>query len=57
MSQPEQLEMWTTRETVCELCVDALVRGDEELRAMASALITLIRYHDARSAARSVTPR
>lgn len=46
----EQLQLFveTPGSVVTELCVDALTRGDDELRKLAGALLTLIRYHERR---------
>lgn len=44
----DQLELYHCGTTLTELCVDALTT-DEELRTAASALLTLVRYHERRS--------
>lgn len=42
-------------EQITELCVDALVRDDAELRAMASDLLVLVRYHANKAIERRAT--
>ena len=44
----KQLPLFHEGLTLTELAVDALVRGEPELQAIARDLITLVRYHAAR---------
>ncbi|MEN6535453.1 MAG: hypothetical protein ABFD89_17450 [Bryobacteraceae bacterium] len=41
-----ELKATNLGDAIRELCVDALTRDDDELRAIASDLLVLVRYHE-----------
>jgi hypothetical protein len=50
---PEQLSLFDTGETITTLDVDALQGDPEAIRGAARELVTLVRYHAARTEEKS----
>ena len=46
MTVGNQLELFTTEPLVCELWLGEIVRKPEDLRLIAGALLTIVRYKD-----------